>query len=113
MKHNQFNWNENEFRVYLLLYAAHADQKLCEEEKQLILALTGEAELKHISSIFDKHSDMEHIETIMSFKQQFFPDTPKTEALLKDISAMLQADERLCAGEKSFLYFLGKVLKEK
>ena len=113
MNENKSNWNYSEFRIYLLLYAAHADFELKEEEKQRILTNATQDEYRHINKVFEKDSDFERIETILSFREQFFPTGQDTERLIKEIAGLLNADDEFNLYERNFLLILQKILRSK
>ncbi|MBE0640222.1 MAG: hypothetical protein IH598_17040 [Bacteroidales bacterium] len=105
------NWNEHEFRVYLLLYAANADFTLNEEEKEKIQANATQQEYLEISRAFEKANDQERLETILSFREQYFPTDQHIELLLQDVCGILKCDERYNIYERSFFILLKKLLR--
>ena len=112
MDENRLKWSSNEFRVYLLLYAANADFELKEEEKQLILSKAKMAEYLHIHKIFENDSDFEKIETILLFRQQFYPTEQDIERLIKEIAQLLKSDKEYNLYERNFFGMLQKLLRK-
>lgn len=113
MNENKLNWNKDEFKTYLLLYAANADFKLQDEEKQLIAARISGAACKHIEKQFEKDNDFVRLETLLSYREKFFPTEQGAENLLKEISEMLFADDKYCCNEENFFKMLKKILMKK
>ncbi len=111
MIENKQNWNFHEFKVYLLLYAANADFELTKEEKQLIHSKCSKSEYKHIHNVFENDSDYDQIETILSFKDKFYPTEEDTVKLLKEINDLLIVDHELDLYEKNFFRILQKILR--
>ncbi len=111
MKESRSDWNYHEFKVYLLLYAAYSDFDLAEEEKKKILANATKEEYQVIHKVFEKHSDVERIETILSFREQFFPTEKKTETLIAEVAEFLNVDEDLNLYERNFFAILQKILR--
>lgn len=106
------NFNENEFKTYLLLYAVNADFKMQEEEKEIILSKVSVADFKHILKVFEQHSDFVRIETILSYREKYFPTEKDVENLLKSITELLYADDKFNLNEKNFLRLITKLLNK-
>ena len=111
MSINKQNWNYHEFKVYLLLYAANADFELKKEEKQLIHSKATKSEYKHIHNVFELDSDYDRIETILSYKEQFYPTEKETKKLLTEINELLIVDHDLDLYERNFFRILQKLLR--
>ncbi len=111
MKENKLNWNAHEFKVYLLLYAADADFELKEEEKKSILLSATKNEYEHIHRIFIKDTDIERIETVLSFRKQFFPTEKDVTKMIKEIYKLLTIDEKFSLNEENFFRIFNKILK--
>lgn len=111
MESNKHQWNYYEFRTYLLLYAANADFVVQKEEHELILANSSKKEYQHIHKIFCKDSDFERIETIQSFREQFFPKEEDVDRILSEVSVLLNVDEDINLYERNFYMMLEKILR--
>ncbi len=104
--------NEKEFRTYLLLYAANADFNLQEEEQEIILSNVTADEFKHVNKVFERHSDYERIETIMSYREKYFPTEEHVEKLLAGINELLFSDENFNINERIFFKMIKKLLRQ-
>jgi hypothetical protein len=113
MKETTANWNEHEFKVYLLLYAANADFHLSEEEREIILSKASQDEFKHVSKAFEKDNDFERLETILSFREKFYPTDSDIERLKKDLCELLSCDDGMNLYERNFFILLKKLLNSK
>lgn len=113
MKENTANWNEHEFKVYLLLYAANADFQLSDEEKETILSKASQEEFKHVNKRFEKDNDFERLETILSFREKFFPTDSDIEKLIKELCRFLSCDDGMNLYERNFFILLKKLLRGK
>ncbi len=111
MNENISKWNSHEFKVYLLLHAAHADFELKEEEKQKILSKATKTEYQHVYKVFKEDTDFERMETILLFREQFFPTEKDTEKIIQEIFELLNADEEFTLNEKNFFRIFKKTLK--
>jgi hypothetical protein len=110
MIEDKSNWYYHEFRVYLLLYAAHADFEMNPTERQKIRSKATDKEYRHICKVFDNDSDYERIETIQSYREKFYPTPEFAEKLMKEIAALLDADEDENLYERNFYRMMRKLL---
>lgn len=104
------NWTYQEFKAFVLLYAAYADLKLEESEIQLIIEKVGDETYNRISGNIQEMNDYEKLQTILSFKERFFPNQEKKEAILKDIQEIVMADNKLQHIEQGLLYCLKRLM---
>lgn len=112
MKTKISNMNPHEFKIYMMLFAAHADFELSPEEKALILSKTRKKEYLHIHEVFEKDNDYERIECILSYREKYFPSKTAVENLLKELYQLLEADGKSNVNEKNFMMGLRKLLKK-
>jgi len=111
MNEKKIKWNAHEFKVYLFLYAANADFELKEEEIHIILSKATKSEYQHIQKIFEKDTDIERIETILTFREQFFPTEKDADRIINEIYKLLNADGELNINEENFFRIFKKILK--
>ncbi len=111
MNENILNWNAHEFKVYLLLFAANADFELTKEEKESILLKATKTEYQHIHKIFEKDTDIERIETILSFREQFFNTEKNAEKIIAEIFKFLNSTGEFNTNEENFFRIFKKILK--
>jgi len=111
MNQDSSNWSFHEFKVYLLLYAAYSDFELQEEELQLILKNATKEEYKHIHKKFQAASDFEHIQTILSLREKYFPNEKEADKLLQEVWTLLTIDDELSLYESNFYRNFQKLIK--
>ena len=66
------NWTYNEFLAYLLLYAANADLGVNRDEKEMLFSKVSFEDYKHIRKVFEDASDYESLQTILTFREEYF-----------------------------------------
>jgi hypothetical protein len=111
MKHtSQPQWTYNEFLAFLLLYAAHADLKVTEEEKEMLLEKISGNDYEHIRRKFMKENDYQRLQTILSCSD-FYKDEASKDQLLKDLRDMFLADEKYTSIEKAVFMGLRRILQ--
>jgi hypothetical protein len=106
------NFTRSEFILYLLLYAAEADFKIVNTERKFIIAHTSKKEYSHVYKIFERDSDFEKIEKIQSYRNQYFASKQEAEELMKEVLALLKADQEYCLYEQNFIRIFHKILAE-
>ncbi|MFO7723805.1 MAG: hypothetical protein R6V49_11345 [Bacteroidales bacterium] len=111
MNNKKTNWNENEFRIYLLLYAAYCDMKLSEEEKSLIISKSLEDEYQIASKQFEEDNDYERVKTILSFREKYYPSMKDIDSLLKEVAALLGCNDIVTMQERYFFKRLKQLLQ--
>lgn len=111
MDKNKTNWNENEFRIYLLLHAAYCDMKLTEEEKAMIISKSLEDEYLTVRKQFEEDNDYERVQTILSFRDKYFPSTNDVDSLLKDVAVLLGCNDIVTMQERYFFKRLKQLLQ--
>ncbi|MEY4602894.1 MAG: hypothetical protein RIT43_186 [Bacteroidota bacterium] len=106
------HWNFEEFRIYLLLYAAHADFSETEQEKEAILS-TCDAELyKKMHREFDEDNDYRQIEKIIVHLHEFQCTKEDIKQLLNQMKAVQMADKAPDLLEKSMMMLLKRIFEQ-
>jgi hypothetical protein len=110
MKPKLSRFSKNEFIAYLLLYAAETDFKILNAERKFIIAHTSNKEYSHVYTMFKRDSDLEKIEKIQSYRNQYFASKQEAEELMKEALALLKTDEEYSLYEQNFNRILSKIL---
>ncbi|TSA27606.1 MAG: TerB family tellurite resistance protein [Bacteroidetes bacterium] len=110
MKTNTSDWTYNQFLAYLLLYAAHADTKLTDEEKEVIFSRTGTHNYHAVKTHFGHANDYERLQVILGFRDSYFPDEHSRKKLLKNLHELFLSDYEFSAAEQGFLLGIKRVL---
>jgi hypothetical protein len=111
MNTKKTNWNENEFRIYLLLQAAYSDMQLSEEEKSLIISKSLEDEYQIVSKQFEEDKDYERVQTILSFREKYYPSMKDIDNLLKEVAVLLGCNDIVTMQERYFFKRLKQLLQ--
>ena len=107
---NHPKWNFEEFTTFLLLYASNADLELSASEEALMKKRLDLKKYDAVKKEFDKNSDYETIQTILSYKGIYFPTIDRTKELLNLIKQQFFADGEFSTLEKNTYRILQKLL---
>jgi hypothetical protein len=105
-------WTMDEFRIYLLLYAAHADFAETEEERDRILARCDSQAYKRIHREFDQDNDYQHIEKIIVHLKAFKLSKVHIKTLLSEMNDVQTADRKADLLEKSMMMLLKRIFEQ-
>ena len=111
MKNFIKNWNYEQFLAFLLFYCSSSDYKITKSEKDLIKIKSKNIDLNDIKNEFDKMSDYEIIQTILSFKEKYFNTEDAKQKIIKDIKEHFLADKELHYNEKNLCNALTELFK--
>lgn len=104
------NWTKDDYRTFVLLYAANVDGELQEEEMELIESLEGEKRVKEIHKIASKLSDYECLNLFENEREKYYPGEAGKEELLKELSTLFKSDGKFTQFEQVVLRNLKRVL---
>ena len=103
-------WNFKEFSAFLMLYAASADLKVTTDEKDAIMEKVNEETFEKIWKEYNSMSDINKINTILSYKGLYFPTADRTNELLDLMKKEFMADGEFSLLEKNLMRILKKLL---
>lgn len=103
-------WNYEEFRTYLLLYAANADLDYSAEEEVMIKNTISLSSYEKVKAVYDKTNDYEHIQTILKYKGIYFPTADQAKELIDQMVMMFNADGNFSVMEQNCLRLLKKLI---
>ena len=103
-------WNFEEFSAFLMLYAASADLKVTTDEKDAIMEKVNEDTFQKIWKEYNSMSDINKINTILSYKGLYFPTADRTNELLDLMKKEFMADGEFSLLEKNLMRILKKLL---
>lgn len=92
MGHHIPDWNEEEFKAFLMIYAANSDFYETPEEKAYILTRVDENVYKKMHAIFEKENDYQRIQNILYCVDKFGYNSEKMESLKQDMKKVMSAD---------------------
>ena len=103
-------WNFEEFTSYLLLYAANADLEITTDEEAMIQKHTSPKQYEEIKAKFDKDSDYERIQEIISYKGLYFPTQDRARELMAKIIKLFKVDGHFSTLEENSLRLLKRLI---
>jgi hypothetical protein len=107
---NVSKWSYDDFKAFLLLYAANADLVVVKEEEDILKHIVSKKRLSKLKKHYSASSDYEIIQTIMSFKEKYFATEDEKNKLLKEIKELFLADSNYSILEKNAFMALQKIL---
>ena len=105
------DWTREEFKAYLLLYAANANYFESEEEKEKIMTMVDAQTYKRIHRELDHDNDYQSIQKILYNIEKFNYSKDSLEHLIADIQAVFDANGEHDLLEDEMLMALKKLLK--
>lgn len=103
------NWNYEQFLAFLLLYCSSSDYRTTKSEKDLIKMKSKNTDMNEIRDEFNRMSDYEIIQTILSFKEKYFSTDKAKQKIIKDIEEHFLADKELHYNEKNLCKALSEL----
>jgi hypothetical protein len=104
------DWSYNQFLAFLLMYSASSDYKFTQEEKEFIKSHTGDVSFSQIEEVLNEYSDYEIVQTIMSFKDKYYPTTNEKEKIFEDMKKLFLLDETFSPNEQNLYRALRELL---
>lgn len=105
------NWTKEEFKAYLLLYAANANFFETEEEKETILSMVDPVTYHQIHKELDYDNDYQSIQKILHNIEKYNYSKEYLEILIKDIQTVFDADRNHDVLEDNMILALKKLFK--
>jgi hypothetical protein len=106
------DWTKEEFKAYLLLYAAHADFFRDDAEKETILSMVDAQTYQRILKEIEKDNDYQRIQKIIFNIERFKYSSGKLNQLIKDIQRVFNSNKEKNEMEEAMLLSLKKIFKE-
>ncbi len=110
MSINTADWSYDDFLTFSLIYAAHADQELKEEEVQSICKKVNRNEFDKMLGIYQKQNDYQNIQTIMSCKERYCKTDAEKQNLVDAMAEILKSDQDFSTFEHAVLNGFKKLL---
>lgn len=92
MEPTQVDWNEQEFRAYLMLYAANSNFIETVEERELILSKIDFLTYKKMHRELDRDNDYQQIQKILYCMNKFCYSEEELKQLENEIKDVLNVD---------------------
>ena len=104
-------WSYDQFKAYLLLFAAESNQVITKEEKDFIEAQFDALLIKTVQKEINKDNDFQRIQKIMAYIEQNNLSKTDLDELLKEIHTVYQSDGKFDLIEQGVFQFLEKLFK--
>ena len=104
-------WSYDQFKAYLLIFAAESNQVITKEEKDYIEAQFDPLLIKTVQKEINKDNDFQRIQKIMAYVEQNNLSTTDLDGLLKEIHNVYQSDGKFDLVEQGVFQFLEKLFK--
>ena len=104
-------WSYDQFKAYLLIFAAESNQVITIEEKDYIEAQFDSLLIKTVQKEINKDNDFQRIQKIMAYIEQNNLSKTDLDELLKEIHTVYQSDGKFDSVEQGVFQFLEKLIK--
>ena len=104
-------WSYDQFKAYLLIFAAESNQVITKEEKDYIEAQFDSLLVKTVQKEINKDNDFQRIQKIMEYIEQNNLSKTDLDELLKEIHTVYQSDGKFDSVEQGVFQFLEKLFK--
>lgn len=105
------DWTKEEFKAYLLLYAANANYFESDAEKEKILLMVDENTYRRIHRELDHDNDYQSIQKILHNVEKFHYSKDDLDGLISDINRVFDANGEHDLLEDELLMALKRLLK--
>jgi hypothetical protein len=104
------NWDKEQFKAYLLIYAAQANFNESEEEKELILSKVDPLVYKQMHRELEKDNDYQRLEKILYCVDKFGFTKDDLAALRAEVKQVINAEGSHDELEDNMFLYLKKLL---
>ena len=106
------NWTRDEFKAYILLYAAYCDQIENRKEKNYILSKVDRKTYEDIHYELKADNDYQSIQKIIAALERFDYSEEDLQRLSAEIMELFLADEKFDSVEQCVYMMLNKIIKK-
>lgn len=106
------DWTHQELKAYMLLYCAHADFIVTDEEKEYIKSKVSETEYKKIRREFEKDNDYQRIQKIHATIERFDFSKEEIDETFQSIKKLFLSDGEMDPLEENIYRGLKHLLKQ-
>jgi len=111
MEQVNVSWSNDEFKAYLLIFAAQSNQVITEEEKELIEGKIDPLIVKAMQKEINSDNDYERIQKILAYIEQHNLSQADLDELLKEIHQVYLCDGTYDSAEQTIYKSLEKLFK--
>lgn len=106
------DWTHEELKAYMLLYSAHADYVVTEEEKEYIKSKVDANDYKKIHREFEKDNDYQRIQKIHSTIERLNYSKEEIDEAFQSIKDLFLSDGEIDILEQNIYRGLKHLLKK-
>ncbi len=106
------NWTHDEFKAYILLYAANCDHIENRQEREYILSKVDRKTYEDIHYELDADNDYQSIQKIIASIERFDYSESELQRLTAEIMELFLADDELDTVEQCIYMMLKKILNK-
>jgi len=111
MSESTIRWSQNEFKAYILLYAANSNQQVTDEEREFIESKFDKLTLTKMSKELQSDNDYQRLQKILKCINQFNCSDSDIDKLLEEVKFISTTDGAIDVVEQSTHSFLSRMLK--
>ena len=109
MEELNLTWSYDQFKAYLLIFAAESNHVITIEEKDFIEAKVDSLLIKTVQKEINRDNDFQRIQKIMAYIEQNNLSKTDLDELLKEIHSVYQSDGKFDSVEHGVFQFLEKL----
>lgn len=106
------DWTHQELKAYMLLYSAHADYIVTEEEKEYIKSKIDDVAYQKIRREFEKDNDYQRIQKIHSTIERLDYSKDEIDEAFQSIKDLFLSDGEMDILERNIYRGLKQLLKK-
>lgn len=106
----EYQWNQEEFICFLLIYVSHINMEYSVEESARIEKMFSTETYKKMLEIFENMTDYQAIQEILKYKGVYYPTQEAKRELLNQIKKQFFADGIFDQIEMELFNFMKRML---
>jgi len=103
--------SQNAFTTFLLIYAAHVDYELTQNEVDFILERTDQATYDAMLELFMNNNDYACMKIILRHKPLYYQNQEAQDKLFSDLKALFEVDGEFSRIEQAFVPLFQKMIE--
>ena len=104
------DWNQDQFKAYLLIYAANSNFAETEEEKEVILSKVDQEVYKKMHREYEHDNDYQRLQKILAAVEKFGYSKEDLSALREEIRQVINSEGYHDEIEENMFLYLKKLL---
>lgn len=104
-------WQYDEFIAFIMLYAAHEDGDISEDESDIIKEKIGKERYKKLYKVLNSNINFDNMEIILELKDKFIKKDSDLEKVFQSIEEIIMADGEVTKFEQDMINSISFLLK--